>query len=139
MPIKILSIRLYPNIDFKIKIKIIKKINNLIFFCFENGDKNSKNIDRQAKGIRKINKGLLILDIKKDSNVFRKDIIISLSLTFIITLCTGSPKIAPITKCILDNINENKITEKTCRYIFKFLFLFFRRNDKGIKNKKPKK
>ena len=99
MPIKILSIRLYPNIDFKIKIKIIKKINNLIFFCFENGDKNSKNIDRQAKGIRKINKGLLILDIKKDLNVFRKDIIISLSLTFIITLCTGSPKITPITKC----------------------------------------
>ena len=38
MPIKILSIILWCASDFKIKIKILKKSINLIFFCFENND-----------------------------------------------------------------------------------------------------
>ena len=55
------------------------------------------------------------------------------------SLWIGSDKIDPITKCIFDSIDEMIITDKTCKYIFKFLFLFFRRNDKGINKIKGKK
>ena len=49
-PIKILSIKMWAVSDFKIKIKIIKKSTNLIFFCFESGDRVSVRIVKQTIG-----------------------------------------------------------------------------------------
>ena len=54
------------------------------------------------------------------------------------SLWIGPDKIDPITKCISDSIDEIINTNKTCKYIFKFLLLFFRRNDRGIKKIKGK-
>ena len=56
---KILFIRLGVDSDFKIKTKIIKKTNNLIFFCFENNDKINTSVVKLAKGTLKTNKAFL--------------------------------------------------------------------------------
>ena len=112
---------------------MIKKNINLTFFCFENGDRINKSVDKQAIGIWKINKGFAKLIRKKPLKANRKDIIIFLFFKSNISLCIGSPNTVPINKCIFDSIDEIKIIEKTCRYIFKFLCLVFRINDKGIK------
>ena len=50
----------------------------------------------------------------------------------------GSNKIDPITTCIFDSVAEIKITEKICKYILKFLFLLFNRNERGLKKIKAK-
>ena len=50
IPTKILSIRLWCTSDFKIKIKIIKKSTNLIFFCFENNDKINISVVKLMRG-----------------------------------------------------------------------------------------
>ena len=49
-PIKILSIILWCASDFKIKIKIIKKSTDLIFFCFENNDNINISVVKQKIG-----------------------------------------------------------------------------------------
>ena len=50
LSIKILSIILWCASDFRIKIKIIKKSTNLIFFCFENNDNINISVVKLKRG-----------------------------------------------------------------------------------------
>ena len=113
VPTKILSIRLYPIIDFKIKIKIIKNNIFLIFLCFEKNDKIKIKPVSKVNGIWKINKGFLVSTcVKNILNTSCKEKIIPLLALVIISLWIGSDKTDPITKCILDRRDEIKINVK---------------------------